>query len=131
MNEENKKRALSKSIWNMMKKSGVFVSDEEKNKIINRLKVMKNCVYCKFKTYVKGEVGYTKENGRAIDHIIPLEEEANKQYTNIPENLVIACGSCNSSKHDSDVIEWAKRKGIGLPDFIIDYVKRQWVIING
>ena len=131
MHIENKRRALSKGIWFMMKKAGVGVSNMEKKKIVDKLKTMENCTYCGCKTYKKGEGGYTSRNEKEIDHILPLNEKANKKYANIIKNLTIACASCNSSKHDSDIIEWANIKNIILPKSIVEYVQEQKVIIYG
>lgn len=45
-----------------------------------------------------------------VDHITPLS----KGGSNWPSNLAIACGHCNLSKHDSDPIAFAVRRGFLL-----------------
>lgn len=42
-----------------------------------------------------------------IDHLMPL----NRGGSNWPDNLVLACGSCNSSRQDRTVEEWQKVRG--------------------
>ena len=66
------------------------------------------CIYC----------GKNIEN---IDHIIPI----NKGGTNEYNNLVSACKFCNSSKHDKDVFEWCKEKGIEIPNIVTELLEKQ------
>lgn len=47
------------------------------------------------------------------DHIVPIIAGG----LTVPGNIVPACGSCNSSKRDSEVVEWARKRG-----FILDLV---------
>jgi hypothetical protein len=46
------------------------------------------------------------------DHIQPVKIGGQTE----PGNIVPACLSCNSSKKDRDVIEWANEQGISLTD---------------
>lgn len=46
--------------------------------------------------------------GMHIDHLIPIK----KGGLHTAENLVLSCGSCNSSKWAHDPIEWNRRKFI-------------------
>jgi 5-methylcytosine-specific restriction endonuclease McrA len=50
-----------------------------------------------------------------IEHVIPMPIGKNDA-----SNIVPACKHCNSSKSDSDLIEWADKKGIHLDDRVID-----------
>ena len=115
MVEENKRRAFSKSIWVMLKKTNTSWTNQQKQEAIERLKIMKCCVYC------------GSFDNLAVDHIFSLKLYNNNQ----PENLVISCKSCNSSKHDKDVILWAKEKGIILPKFILNYIPQYKRELNG
>ncbi len=74
-----------------------------------------NCSYCKTKL--------TKEN-KTIDHIIPLSHE---KGTNETINLTLCCRTCNLSKHNKDLLEWAKWKKIELDKEII---RKYNLIIN-
>jgi 5-methylcytosine-specific restriction endonuclease McrA len=51
--------------------------------------------------------GKSIKRGYHVDHIQPLS----KGGTNWPSNLAIACGHCNLSKHNSDPIAFAMRRG--------------------
>lgn len=43
----------------------------------------------------------------ALDHLLPRARGAGDR----PENLVLACRSCNSSKRDRDMVSWLLNKG--------------------
>ena len=53
------------------------------------------CFYCLKKIFFKGSPWH-------IDHFIPISRGG----TNYPDNLVVACASCNLSKHDKMPWEW-------------------------
>ncbi len=66
----------------------------------------------KIRDAAKGRCHYCgcKTSRLTFDHIIPLA----KGGTHSADNLVMACGPCNSSKSDRDPIEFAKTKGLLL-----------------
>lgn len=61
------------------------------------LRAFDSCAYC----------GKTVDTYHA-DHFIPLSDE--HCPGTIPTNIVCACPSCNSSKHDHDPSDWLPRK---------------------
>lgn len=66
--------------------------------ILAQLKRQKNtCYYCHCKL----------TDGYHVDHVIPLSRGG----SNGPENLVIACPTCNLSKHDKLPSEWEGSNG--------------------
>lgn len=81
------------------------LSEQEINSIITRDRI---CIYC----------GYAKN--LTLDHIIPIS----KGGTSDLNNLVTACLLCNLSKNKSDVFVWCKRKGIPVPEVIINLLKK-------
>lgn len=56
-----------------------------------------HCAYC----------GITLHHKYHVDHIMPLSRGG----SNNPDNLALACRSCNLSKKDKTVIEWLKVRG--------------------
>lgn len=73
----------------------------------------KCCIYC----------GVTE--GLTQDHIIP----SSKGGPDIPANIVPACKSCNSSKHNRDIFEWyfLERKADSIPRKVWSrYLKLVW-----
>ncbi len=101
-----KSRKKHYSALNMKRRSRsqYALSEKEINSIIERDKV---CVYC----------GCNKN--LTLDHIIPVSKSGTSYLT----NLVTACKTCNLSKNRSDVFVWCKRKGILVPEIIIDLLK--------
>lgn len=59
------------------------------------------CAYCGIDRKEARAKGFDLE----IDHIIPITSEL---ASNDPSNIAPACKSCNSSKSDKDLLEWAK-----------------------
>lgn len=59
------------------------------------------CAYCGIRVYI------TIAGDTHVDHIFPLARGG----TNWPDNLCIACQTCNVSKGDSTVEEWIQRRG--------------------
>lgn len=55
------------------------------------------CAYC-------GE--HTPENKRTQDHVIPMKEGGGNTF----ENVVMACATCNSAKHDKPVYDFIMKK---------------------
>jgi len=49
-----------------------------------------------------------------LDHIIPVKSQGDTTF----KNIVLACKSCNSSKHDKDVFDWCEEKKIQVPKII-------------
>jgi len=62
------------------------------------------CAYC------------VTEPATTFDHIIPVARGGQT----VPGNIVPACGSCNSSKRQRDVFEWAASKGLTLSHDFFD-----------
>ena len=83
-----------------------YLSDEEIKSIVER---DKNCVYC------------GSSERLSFDHIVPISKGGKSELN----NLVIACMKCNLSKNRSDVKEWCKHKGEGLPGIVKDLLKKQ------
>lgn len=75
---EAKRRAAKRSA------SGGFTSDDWRR----ILEIQTRCYYCKRR--------FTKSRRPTIDHIVPLS----KGGQHVKENIIAACGKCNSSKHD-------------------------------
>ncbi|HHT02927.1 MAG TPA: HNH endonuclease [Bacteroidales bacterium] len=73
--------------------------DDEKNKLITG----KRCNYC----------GATEK--LSLDHIFPQKFGGKDN----PENLILACKTCNSSKGKKDLLEWMNFRGEFLPLMII------------
>lgn len=46
-----------------------------------------------------------------MDHVVPMDHPG---FSHSLANLAPACKPCNSSKGDSDLLEWAQRKGVTL-----------------
>lgn len=67
-----------------------------------------NCEYC--------NLPLDKENKQA-DHIFPLKNYGDNYY----DNIAIVCNSCNASKYNKDLLEWAEDKGLKLPKNIINH----------
>jgi len=59
----------------------------------------KVCVYC------------GSDENLSLDHIVPVSKGGETIY----DNLVVACQSCNSSKHNKNVEEWCQIKNIDMP----------------
>lgn len=55
----------------------------------------------------EGVCAYCPDPSSTWDHIIPVAAGGQT----VPGNIVPACGSCNSSKCDSEVFEWLVRTG--------------------
>lgn len=70
--------------------------DDERERLVHADRI---CSYCGNSTAL------------SIDHIFP------KKFGGLDdsENLVLACKSCNSSKGERDLIQWAQSAGINLP----------------
>lgn len=54
---------------------------------------------------VNHECAVNLQSGYHVDHVIPLAGE--RTSSNGPENLVLACRSCNQRKADKDPMDWA------------------------
>lgn len=114
MRLDNQKCRFSKHIW-FLKNKNFEINNKLKKQLIQKLDKIKNCVYC------------NSTKNLSLDHIIPLSKYVNNEI----DNFVIACKSCNSSKHNKDVVIWAKEKGIKLSKMIIDYINsKQLILIN-
>lgn len=57
--------------------------------------------------YFDGKCVYCGGDGNTWDHIVPVS----KGGDSTPGNIVLACLSCNSSKHNYDLEEWITRTG--------------------
>jgi len=79
------------------------LSVEEMQRIIERDNC---CVYCGSAEHL------------TLDHVIPVS----KKGDTISANLVLACQSCNSSKHNNEVIEWCSERGIDVPEIVREIV---------
>lgn len=98
-NKTEKGNAVRRSVTHKRRsatRAGTVTSDQ-------MVEIKKNakgrCHYCGCKT-----------SRLTFDHIIPLA----KGGTHSADNLVMACGPCNSSKSDRDPIEFAKTRGLLL-----------------
>lgn len=88
------------AFWDRMKKykrRAAMRGDSIKLSEWNELKARydHSCVYCLQKT-----------NKLTMDHVIPLSKGGKHSI----ENIVPACGSCNSSKHVKDIYLWVQSK---------------------
>jgi 5-methylcytosine-specific restriction endonuclease McrA len=52
----------------------------------------------------------TEEDKLTIDHVISLARGGSNEV----DNIVGCCRSCNSSKHDGDVLDWLERRGLDV-----------------
>jgi len=64
-----------------------------------------------------GECAYCHRPGVTWDHVIPVSKGGKTE----PGNMVPACRSCNSSKHDADIDVWLDRAPMVKP-FTIEYL---------
>lgn len=65
-----------------------------------------------------GKCAYCGAPADTWDHIIPVAKGGNTS----PGNIVPACSACNSSKKDSDLLEWMNRKGYTPSQILIDRI---------
>ena len=91
-------------IWSHLYRTKLYenkfdLTREDIIKIMDRDKV---CVYCGANTKL------------SLDHIIPITKGGDTTYL----NMVLACMTCNSSKHNKDVVEWCEIKGYKIPEII-------------
>ena len=74
--------------------------DDERERLVHADRI---CSYC------------GSSSSLSIDHIFPKKFGGPDDS----ENLVLACKSCNSSKGDSDLMQWAQSAGVNLPLTIV------------
>lgn len=91
--KRHRERWLGQNRVNAARYRGLLVGGAVSDKFLIELYAKTLCTYCK---------RYTLESQRTADHVISL----NKGGEHSPENLVMACVSCNSSKQDKDLEEW-------------------------
>lgn len=90
-----KMRVKTLNRWAMFKNAdGHFTKQDIKNIYEEQ---QGRCAYC----------GITLHDVYEIDHVIPLSREG----SNWPDNLMVACPSCNSSKGNYLLEEWQERRG--------------------
>jgi len=92
-----------------LRKHETYVLSEEIEQIKQRVD---NCEYCGKKLKEKH-----------ADHILPLQEYSDNHY----DNIAIVCASCNCSKSNKDLLNWADEKKIILSKHISNhyyYLKR-------
>lgn len=88
------------------------------------------CAYC---GKPQGLLAHTK---LCQDHFIPLAHQETCPGT-VPQNILPACMSCNSSKGDSDPIEWLKqaykegRLGKQTPDALLKRIHEYFDHVSG
>lgn len=55
----------------------------------------------------KGQCAYCDHPAQTWDHVVPVT----KGGQTTPDNILPACGACNSSKRDRDLLEWLDATG--------------------
>lgn len=85
-----------------MKVKSMFIDQKMK------LRTGNQCAYC-------GISEEEEEVNFALDHILPRI----KGGKDIGDNLIIACRSCNSSKRDTDLLEWYDKNGLYADPWIL------------
>lgn len=64
-------------------------------------------------TEFRGTCAYCKTaRATTIDHVVPISKGGRDEI----DNVLPACGSCNSSKNNKDLAVWLRRKGFSAPD---------------
>lgn len=91
----DKRRAKNRNRRAMERNQGPGVSEKEWNEILSRHDG--GCAYC-------------ENAAETMDHILALS----KGGMHAPENVIPACLKCNSSKWNSDQVEWMTRTGRSL-----------------
>jgi hypothetical protein len=75
-----------------------------------KMRLPQCCSYC----------GSIDKDHLAVDHLIPLKKGGDDDG----DNFVWACRSCNSSKHDTDLLTWYKLKQAFPPLYVLRrYIK--------
>jgi len=71
------------------------------------------CAYCGIKTHPKF---------LTIDHVVP-KSQLEREFADMPTNLVPACEKCNNEKDDIDAFTWYRRQTF--------YTAERWAKIKG
>jgi 5-methylcytosine-specific restriction endonuclease McrA len=94
-NHPEKIRAKCLNRWAMFKEADGHFTADDIAKIYDEQQ--ERCAYC----------GITLHGDYEIDHVHPLSRGG----SNWPDNLVLACPSCNSSKNNKTIEEWEAVRG--------------------
>jgi len=89
--QENPRRLREYARRRRARKKNATIGPVDEQKIYNLYDHA--CIYC----------GATREK-LELDHVVPLARDG----SHCEDNLVAACSSCNSSKHDKPLIEWLR-----------------------
>lgn len=65
-----------------------------------------------------GRCAYCGATAESWDHIVPVSKGGQTSMGNI----VPACLSCNSSKHDRDLLNWAQSKGLSISLDVVELI---------
>jgi len=88
----------------------------EEIQTLNAVIYQNTCIYC-LKEVAPGSL--------EIDHVVPLSRGG----TNFPDNLVLSCRSCNSSKHARLLSVWKNGEHVSVIAFAQE-VARLWPVIR-
>jgi hypothetical protein len=97
---------------NYRKKFPVLISYKD-SELIKQRDGMR-CVYCKKKVFEYPAIPNYHPQLLTYDHIDP------NGCSGI-SNMVIACYKCNCSKHDKNVFDWCKERGIEVPEIFLKF----------
>jgi hypothetical protein len=102
------------TMWSNYKKR--VKGEVEMSKVLkeNQYQLKENrgvCTYC------------NRESDTTFDHIIPRDKGGPDEIS----NMVPACQSCNSSKSNSDLLDWHQEHGIPIDRVVLGkYLKHKW-----
>lgn len=74
----------------------------------------------------EGKCAYCGAPAESWDHVIPISKGGETE----PWNIVPACIACNSSKNDSDLMEWLEKRGFTLSHKVIDRMSIEFVALS-
>lgn len=81
---------LKKKSLNHKRRMNEIKIGGDQKEMQKRLEMFNECIYC------------GSQHNLTVEHLVPIS----KGGTNINNNLYMACGKCNSSKHTHDFLSW-------------------------
>ena len=92
------------------RKRELFVEDIKEKELIDRDGTL--CSYC------RKELEFGTKTAVHVDHVIPLSLGG----IHDPNNLVLACRSCNTSKRDENPKDWVRDRNYSPSKFVVDII---------